>query len=310
MNALATPPKHRRIERGFASHDYLTSHEALRRASDQRERVVDWFEESELLNFESVLPSLLSVGCGGGEIDLTIIRELERRGRAFTYDAVDPSGVALERFRERCSGEDAALAHRVWLHEGKFEDFEPGHCYDLIHFVHVVYGLDDLGPSLNKAYRLLNDGGRMGIVCSTDEGINAFKRAAFSKARLPGRSGRVNDDKLLDVLAELESADLRFEIIPSEIDVTACLEETEHGDQLMSFFLQTDFSQMTADERSELLKVLADCSASGQDGRRILHQPMLGVRVEKRKPSMPQRVALTLRERLGIGSFADVACFA
>ena len=296
------------LERGFDSAGYLAAHEAFRRCSDQREQVCDWFERTGLLEFNAVVPSVLSVGAGGGDIDCELIGMLGRQG-AFAYDAIDRSGNALDRFGERCADLDPVADGRVWLHESDFEVFEPGHRYELVHFIHVVYALHDPRASMTKAYRQVAEGGCLVLVCSTDEGMNSFKREVFDRVDLPGRAGTVREADLLGALSGLEGAAEEFELIPSSIAVDGCFEGTGDGHRVLSFILQADFDALTPDERDEVLSVL-DQHCHQRDGARYLSQPMLGVTVRKRQPAAKRSVTLNVPECRSLGALADVACFA
>ncbi len=281
------------VARGMTPAQYIDAHEAFRRCSNQQRQICDWFERTGLLEAgrDSVVPSVLSVGSGSGDLDCELIGRLECRGGAFVYDAVDPNGVALGRFRDRCGELGSALANRVWLYEGCFESFEPRHTYDLIHVLHSIYGMEDVGGMMEKAYRMLSVGGMMGVICSTDDGINCFKREVFEVIDLPGRSGRVCEDVLVGTLSGLEGVSLSFEIIPSEIDVSECFDGTTEGELVMSFILQSEFGRLTPGEQVAALQVL-DGHAVERAGRRVLSQPMMGATVRRR--SSGGRSELTL----------------
>lgn len=293
------------VGRGFTSAKYVDSHEALRRSSNQRQQILDWFDNTGLLQVgsENVVPSVLSVGAGSGDIDCVLIECLERRGGPFAYDAIDPSGAALSLFRDRCGEMEASMVNRVWLYECGFEHFEAKGSYDLIHFVHAIYGIGDVSKMMQKAFRMLAPGGTLGVICSTDDGVNIFKRNVFEVVDLPGRTGRVCEQALVDSLLKLEGAALDFEIVPSEIDVTECLDGTREGDLLMSFFLQVDFGKLDAGEQIAILQVLFE-HAHERDGRMMLNQPMLGITARKRREGHSSRVAMTVREGVDLGALA------
>jgi len=284
------------VGRGFTAEDYVDSHEALRRSSNQKHQILDWFRNAGLLEAgsESVVPSVLSVGSGAGDIDCLLIEHFERRGVPFAYDALEPNGAALSVFRDRCGEMQPSMVNRVRLYACGFEHFAAGQAYDLIHFVHAIYGIEDVHGMMNKAFGMLAPGGTLGVICSTDEGVNNFKRDVFEIIDLPGRAGRVREQALVSSLSEIEGAALDFEIVPSEIDVTECLNSTPEGDLLMSFFLQADFAALETGEQIAVLQVLSE-HVQERDGRMMLNQPMLGITARKRREGRPSQVALTVR---------------
>jgi SAM-dependent methyltransferase len=296
------------IKRGFTAERYVDAHEALRRNSNQRRQIFEWFQNTGMLEAgcDKVVPSVLSVGSGAGDIDCGLIDHLERRGGPFAYDAVDPNSEALSRFRNRCGEMDYSVVNRVWLYECGFEQFEAGNGYDLIHIVHSIYGIADVAGMMQKAFRLLGTGGTMGVMCSTDEGINRFKRRVFDVIDLPDRAGRVREHALVDALSRLEGASLQFEIVPSEIDVTGCIEGTPDGDLLMSFFLQCEFESLEGGEQVAALQVLSEV-AQERDGRMFLNQPMMGVTARKRQPGRRCEVSLKVRGTSEFGRLSTVA---
>ena len=293
------------IARPLSAQAYLSSHEAFRSSSDQGERIVEWFESSGLLEHSGDVPSVLSVGAGGGDIDALLIEQLDQRNDAFGYDALDPNRSALERFRERCTEMSPHLANRIWLYEGNFQSFEPHHRYDLIHIVHTVYASGDPREMVEKAYRHLAPGGKMGVICSTDHGVNRFKARAFAEIDLPGRASTVPEAELLDALGCLSGAQLEIELLPSEIDVTSAMEPDRAGERLLSFFLQTDFPALTTGEQIAVLQALAE-EAVADDGRYFIRQPMLCVAVTKNSVSERGRVSLNVRD-MGSAEIADLS---
>ena len=311
MSSSSNLEKQTVIERGFTAERYVDAHEALRRNSNQRRQIFEWFQNTGMLDAGSdkLVPSVLSVGSGAGDIDCGLIDHLEGRGGPFAYDAVDPNAKALSRFRDRCGEMDYSVANRVWLYECGFEQFEAGHGYDLIHIVHSIYGIGDLGGMMQKAFRLLGTGGTMGVMCSTDEGINRFKRQVFEVIDLPDRAGRVREHALVEALSKLEGAALECEIVPSEIDVTGCMEGTPDGDLLMSFFLQCDFASLEGGEQVAALQVLSEV-AHERDGRMLLNQPMMGVTARKRQPGRRGEVSLRVRGTSEFGRLSKVAASA
>lgn len=283
---------------------YLAAHGAFRDYSDQRQNVMGWFGQAALLEGICPSPAVLSVGAGGGDVDIALIRELGGRG-PFAYDAIDPNRVALERFRERTGSLPPADARRVWMHHGPFESFEPGHRYDLIHFVHVIYSMSDLALAVEKAYRLLEDGGKIGIVCSTDEGVNRFKRTALAAIGCRDVGTSVPEAELLKALTSLEGTRMQLGMIPSRINVEPCLARLPVGDRILSFFLQCDFSALEpADQEAVLVALRRHCT--GEPGSRGLEQPMLGITLTKERLGVSRRVALLPPGRRLQDDLADV----
>ena len=290
------------------SKSYLAAHEAFRRYSNQREMVMEWFEQSGLIELGVVAPSVLAVGAGGGDVDVALISEIGQFG-AFSYDAIDPNRAALERFRGRCDSLAAADSRRVWFHHGNFEGFEPGHRYDLIHFIHAIYSISDLSAAVAKAHRLLEDGGRMAIVCSTDEGVNSFKRDALAAIGRPTEGTTVPEAKLLKALSELEGTSMELGMIPSRINVEPCFAKIKEGERVLSFFLQSEFSALPSDAQDEVLGAL-EKHCIGEVGNRGIAQPMLGISLKKESATAGRRVGMKVSNRRQLDELEDVAVFA
>ncbi len=294
----------KRLERATDASGYVEAHEAFRRASDQAERIADWFERHRLLDLRAGVPAVLSVGTGGGEVDVHLIEALRRKG-AFVYDALEPSGDALGRFRTRCE-QFGGVPGGVWMNEGRFEEFESSLRYDLIHFVHAVYSMRNLEEALGKAFRMLREGGSLALVCCTDEGVNAFLRDVLREVSLPGRTGTMPEADLIAALSTLSGGEQRFELVPSEIAVGACFQPGGRAGHLLNFLLQADSSQLSARERAAVMDALHAHSVE-RDGNRWISQPMLAISVRKAAPAT-RRVRLGVGAGASVGDLAEVAC--
>jgi SAM-dependent methyltransferase len=289
------------------SDGYLAAHRAFRKCSNQQVQILEWVDRSGLLDLAGGSPSVLGVGSGRGDVDLEMIRRLHDQG-GVAYDAIDPSRAALEQFSERCHEQlPSGAAARVWFQQSNFEDFEPGRRYDVIHFIHTMYSISDIGTAAAKGYRLLEDDGRLVIICSTDEGINRFKAEVVERLGLPCRT-TLPEAQLLVALSELQGSGLQLEIVPSSVSVESCLQQSEEGEQVMSFLLQTDFAKMPAGAQAEVLDVLAS-HCDEIDGVRSLSQPMLALEVTKQVPNATRQVSFNVRDpHRSLGSLAEVAC--
>ena len=155
---------------------YARTHAAYEARSDQRTLVRAWMTDAvpRLVEHHTDRPlDVLGVGVGDGSIDGPLAARLAAEGRAVRYHGIEPHAASLERFVRRLE----ALRHERLEVTGVATDLASSAVdgpYDLVHFVHSLYYVPDLGAAIDHALRLLRPGGALVVLISPREPLSAL----------------------------------------------------------------------------------------------------------------------------------------
>ncbi|MEM9691281.1 MAG: class I SAM-dependent methyltransferase [Myxococcota bacterium] len=224
--AALTPLSHERC---------LESHNIFEGASDQRRQIARHLGGVAPDSASDGEFSVLSIGCGGGELDREVVRSLAERFPRLRYTGVDPNPVEATRCRAFVS--TATPEAEVAVEAVVFEDFTaPAASFDIAYAVHTLYYLAEVDRAIARARRMLRDGGQL-IVFQAPRGLLNQLSAVFWEAQL-GRRIRFSED-LGEICASGRPTVARFD---AEVDVTPCLEapSSAAARALRDFILQFD----------------------------------------------------------------------
>jgi SAM-dependent methyltransferase len=137
----------------------------FKRSYDDQVKTSTLYTQSDVVAFdafrahptaEKAHMRMLSVGCGTGNFDRTLIRNLLAEGWRLTFHGVDPCKGAVEEFQKHVEETELLPRADYQFHDCAFEDFHSDERYDLVTFGHVVYYIKDLNAILLKARTFLN----------------------------------------------------------------------------------------------------------------------------------------------------------
>lgn len=216
---------------------YKETHARYEGLSDQRRRIID-----ELcVRMDSRRPvgrplRVLGVGCGAGDVDVSLARTLAADVDEMVYVGVDPSRSQRVAF-EKLFAEADIPGVRLEVEVKTFEDFDTSQRYDVIHFVHSLYYMPDPAAALTRARGLLAPDGELIVVHAPREGLNELAVRFYDKSY--ERPTLFSED-LADLL---EGWEWSFEQtrLDARVDVTAFVDgEPEVGTALRDFIVQVD----------------------------------------------------------------------
>jgi SAM-dependent methyltransferase len=222
--------------RALSPERYALTHAAYEARSDQRGRLRAWMVDQvpRLVDHVTDRPvDVLGVGVGDGSIDGPVAARLAAGGREVRYDGIEPHAPSLHRFVQRLEGlHHAGL--RTTGHATDFARFTPGGPYDVIHFVHSLYYVPDLGAAIDHAMRLLRPGGTLAILISPREPLSVLSALLAPQPEHPHWFSDA-------VRAALEGRGLhiRSAVIDGRLDVRSLRDEpTGVGAHVLDFLLQ------------------------------------------------------------------------
>ncbi|MFY9807917.1 MAG: class I SAM-dependent methyltransferase [Pseudonocardiaceae bacterium] len=240
---------------------YAYSHAAYEGASDQRAALQAWLPRE--------LPSLLGtgpvrvigVGVGDGSVDAPLATALAKDGRQVEYTGIEPHAASAAGFQARLGALDAASL-TVTSVAGAFNDYEAAAPADLVHFVHSVYYMADLGATLDHALAMLRPGGLLVSATAPREPL-----CVLTELLSPCVGHRLWCAE--DVAAELAARrlDVRSETMLAGLDLHGALTDPHGADEpVLDFLVGARTAAMTAEVGEQLLAYLADVALPGSPG--------------------------------------------
>lgn len=222
--------------RGLSPERYALTHAAYEARSDQRSLLRRWMIDTVpgLVDHVTDRPvDVLGVGVGDGSVDGPLAGRLAAGGRAVRYHGIEPHEPSLRRFGQRLDGLGlAGLATTGFATD--LSRFDLDGPYDLIHFVHSLYYVPDLGAAIEHAVRLLRPDGALVVLISPREPLSALSALL---APQPDHPHWFTDA----VLAALERHELRIDraTIEGRLELRAVRDEPAGiGAHVLDFLLQ------------------------------------------------------------------------
>lgn len=252
------------------SERYSLTHAVFESRSDQRQRIIDWLLAEEPPRKPAGRPiRVLGVGCGAGEVDVAVARELGSDAETLVYVGVDPNRAQSASFERTFEAADIPGV-RVEVAVEAFEDFEFPESFDLIHFVHSLYYMPDPAEALVRARSSLAPEGRLLFVHAPLEELNDLAVRFYDKSYARPTLFANDFSKLL------ESWNWSFERtrLDARVDVTPFIDnERETGAALRDFIVQVNVDRLpssVADVIERYLRLIA----FQDEGRSFIAHPV------------------------------------
>lgn len=243
---------------------YALTHAAYEAASDQRPRLQEWLARA--------LPPLLvgrdpvrvvGVGVGDGSVDAPLAAALAADGRRVRYTGVEPHAASAMGFAGRLAAlHTDSLTPSVVI--GDFADHDAGHPADLVHFVHSLYYVDDLGAALDHALSMVRPGGLLVAATAPLAPLCVLTEllCPWGEHR-PWFAGDVRDE------LDLRGLDVHAETLVGHLDVTDVLADPRgRGEAVFDFLVGARTGAMTPEVRAAVLDYVR---AIALDGTHVPH---------------------------------------
>lgn len=238
---------------------YALTHAVYEAASDQRPRLQEWMAGvlAPLLHgYDPV--RVVGVGVGDGSVDAPFAAALAAGGRRVHYTGVEPHAPSAVGFAGRLAALPAdALTPSVVI--GDFADHDAGAPADLVHFLHSLYYVDDLGACIDHALTLLRPGGLLVAAIAPLEPL-----CVLTELLCPWEGHRpwFSDDVLAELV--LRGLDVRTETLSGRLDVTDVLADPGgRGEAVFDFLVGARTASMTGAVRDAVLDHLRDVTVDG-----------------------------------------------
>jgi aromatic-L-amino-acid/L-tryptophan decarboxylase len=195
---------------------------------------------------------ILSVGCGDGDLDLTLLQRLTAVVDVdFLGLEVNPHSAHL--FQEAIQARRGQFSKNLSFDiraETAEQISEDEHGFDLVLMSHVLYYFAD-PSSLVRHYlhQTCRIDGRLVIIHSGRAGIPHLL------ADVPTLQPFLCAEEIRDGLMNAGFS-VEFDLLESELDATEILKQTQKGLKILGFCIERDINQLTTETRHHLLKAL------------------------------------------------------
>ena len=240
---------------------YARAHAAYEAASDQRAGLQAWLarELPPLLGAEPL--RVLGVGVGDGSVDAPLAAALAADGCRVEYTGIEPHAASAAGFAARLGMLDADSL-TVTTVVGAFADHEAAEPADLVHFVHSLYYMADLGATLDHALAMVRPGGLLVAATAPLQPL-----CVLTELLSPCIGHRLWCAE--DVTAELAARrlEMRSETIVAGLNLRDVLiNPHEAGELVLDFLVGARTAAMTAQIREQVLAYLAEVALPGRPG--------------------------------------------
>jgi SAM-dependent methyltransferase len=244
--------------------DCLHTYEA---ASNQRELILGWVTDHVIPQFSTDSASILSIGCGAGDLDVKILAAGKEHASTLSYVGLEPDSQQCERFISRMEFEDDQNI-RVEAHNTRFEKFTAQRRFDLVLMVHSLYYMDDPERAIENALNLVNEFGRLVILIASNDTLNELSSSFWALEN----SGSTWFSE--DLSRHLEKRGVTFERkrIEAKLDITSCcVPDSEQGKRIADFVAQVPTGELPLRLRQMIFSYLEATSHRDGDMRWLPH---------------------------------------
>jgi len=245
----------------LAGEHYASSLAIYEAASDQRDRILAWTRKTLVPELHEDRASILSVGCGAGDLDKEILEASTEQSEVVAYVGLEPDERQCQRFVSQM-GEKTNGRVQVEARNVGFEDLRDPRRYDLVIMVHSLYYMADPAWAVEKAMGLVKDGGRLVILLAANDTLNELSSSFWEVEA--DREAWFSED--LDAYLNQLGLSYERERIQARLNVTQCFNpDSAAGTQIADFIAQVATKKLTPQLQDMIARYLD--ATSEHDGQ-------------------------------------------
>jgi len=236
-------------------------------ASNQRRQILAWMRRVLLPQCSKERLTVLSVGCGTGDLDKAILSAGIEHAGTVSYVGLEPDAAQCERFVRQMTPAETDNVKVEAFNTG-FEDFREQRNFDLVLMVHSLYYMPDPAIAIDQALRLLSEGGRLVVLLAENDTLNELSSSFWQLEA--DRTAWFSQD----LCAYLDQQGLAFtrEQIEARLDVTPCFDaDSATGLEIADFLAQVSTSELPESLQGMIREYLDTTSRYGEAGRWLPH---------------------------------------
>ncbi len=270
---------------------YARAYRLRRAASSMTPAAIQWFQHHGRWLIENSITrpdpsnvfSVLSVGCGEGDVDLAIIRSLiphiHHNQLHLHYTAIEPNPLHRQYFLDQLQAEPLDPAVKVHVYDGYFgsadtiEVLSQGSPsgYNLVLLIHVLYYFQDPYQAVQYALDQLKPSGNVIIVHQEETGIPEIQRQHMMEVK--GDQAELLTAEMIKDLLVKRHHHIYYQSVAAYLDVTECLAGSQPGIDMMSFCMECDLSSVVTPKLDQITHAFRDL-AFNKNGRQVIYEPI------------------------------------
>lgn len=243
------------VLRHLAPDAYARGHAAFETRSDQR-ALIGGHLAARLARRDTGPVAVLSVGCGDGSLDAPLAAALVdvMPARPIRYVGVDPYVGSTTAFSAAMADLGRACLSAE-VHAATFAEAPVSGLFDVVTFVHSMYYVPEVAPTLRAAHGLLRPGGELLVFSAPRGALNVLVDVLAPPVE--GHRQWFSDD----IAAGFAGAGLRTE---ETVTLDARLDADAASDEVLDFTVQARLTpQLRPLVRAYLDAVSVPCPTSG-----------------------------------------------
>ena len=187
--------------------------------------------------------SLLSIGAGTGYFDKNVI------DKSIQYTGIEPNLDCFTRLKENMTTFECELLNIYFTTETILKSK-----YDYILMSHCLYYSPNYEELIKHALKYLNENGKLVVFHITDKGIYEFVKFAYNYIIVGDGTLPLHSFNTSDIVKKL----VKFEEIKlySYIDMRNVFDDEDILNDMLSFFIQTNFKMLDDDIKVVLIEKL------------------------------------------------------
>ncbi len=258
---------------------YVKAHRAFEQSSPQQAQIRHRLEAEarQLIEAGRGPLNVLSVGCGCGMLDHSLLVHLTEHVESFV--GVDPNPAAVAHFRQTLSSKRPLPPTRIEC--TRFEDLQSDRRYDFIYCSHVFYYVEDRVSTFQRMCSQLRDGGTLVIAHAPKTAMNALAQVFWSEHQ----QADFFDDDLHQLIKTHWPSPPATHDISAGIPRTLFSDNTSQGTLLLEFLLQAEWAPLPSPVQDQVQSYIDRHTQSVPGGRAVLPHPVTTFALRHGTPS-------------------------
>ena len=264
-------PSNIAIDYGLPESIYSYGYNLRLKHSSFKHDTLHWITQNfaELVTAEQ--PVILSLGCGTGVFDNTLIDIIKQRRTEWSFTGLDFSATDLSIFQKKLATFDKKTQAKVNLEFNKFDATSNlGKHYDLITMIHFLHSFDDVLPIIQNALRHVSPGGNLLIVQQNKPGISELKEQ-FSDI-LPNQKFQCSEN----IKKQLQTEKIVFSSheIKTSFDISIMRNRSLETLLLMSFCFVNDLSLLSTQQQEKIRQAFISFASKQNNEKDSIQESM------------------------------------